>query len=51
MSWVLREQVNVLWDDASDQDASTGGGKCARVVADGAKGEQCYPCGQTLHRS
>lgn len=51
MSWVLREQGNVLLDDASEQDAGTGGGKCARVVADGAKGEQCSPYGQASRRS
>lgn len=51
MSWVSREQENVPLDDASESDAGMGDGKCARVVADGAKGEQCSRYGQPLRRS
>lgn len=43
--------MSVPLDDASEQDAGTGGGKYARVVVDGAKGEQCSPYDQPLHRS
>jgi hypothetical protein len=66
MSWVSKERENVPLDDASEQDAGMGGGKYARVVADGAKGcvqsdkgierkerhtEQCSHYGQPLRRS